>query len=452
MKIIVVGAGTVGANIAKHLVRENHEVVIIDLDGQKLGLIEEELDVQTFAGNGTDPVVLRQVAVENSALLLAVTERDEVNLVASFAAKKAGCPRVIARVRSRYYYNNSDVNFRESMGIDLMISPEVDAAWELAKLVRHPGALAMVSLADRRVQLRTVRLTKESEFCGKTLQQLSIPQGALIAGTRRGDTVAIAHGNTRLEADDRVTLIGLPDVLNKLSPRFDRSSGEEHTAKVTIAGAGATGLYLAEILERRGHRVTVIDRSSARAQHASECLQKTRVLHGDATEVDFLREERIGRSEYFIAVTGDDENNIMSSLLAKELGVSKVGCLIARPDYTRVVERIGIDMAISPRLVVATRVLGMVKRGRIKSVTLLEEGEMEIYEYQAMSKSPIVGTPLKDLSIPKGAIIGAVVSGGQVSIPRGDYVVKPGCTVVGITRPESADKMDTLFAEVEAAE
>lgn len=447
MKTIVVGAGTVGENIAQLLMREGHEVVVMDLDPRKIGPIEEELDVQTYIGNACNPKALREVGIGSANLLLAVTESDETNLICSYTAKQMGCVRVIARVRARHYFEDEQVNYRQPLGIDRLISPEVSTANELASFIGNPSALASATLASGKVHIRTVRLDPKSEFAGKTVMKMAVPNGALIAGIRRGSEVMIAHGATVLEGDDRVTLIGLPEVLDNLTRSFDLAKAETHRSLVAIGGATETGLVLAEQLENRGHRVILIEESYEAARAASERLAKAEVLHGDATEIDFLREERIGRANYFAAVTGDDENNIMSSLQAKELGVEKTACLIGRPDYARVVEKIGIDVAISPRLVVANKVLGMVKRGRIQSVTLLEDGEMEVYEYRAIANSAIVGQKLMEAAIPRDSIIGAVVSGGQVTIPRGDYVIKPGSVAICVTRPESAEKLDDLFAE-----
>lgn len=447
MKIIVVGAGTVGSSIANFLTREGHEVIVLDAVRAKLLAVEEQLDVQTITGNACDPAVLRQVEIEKSDLLLAVTEKDETNLICAYTAKRLNCKRVIARVRSRFFYEMEGVNFRTPLGIDLLISPEILTAYELANFVSVPNALAVASLARGRVELRTVKCATGSPFTGSALKNLQFPAGTLVASIRRDGQVMIARGNTIIQEDDRITLVGLPESVSRLSEQF---VGVKHSGKpgdVCIAGAGETGMVLADLLEKRGHRVVLIEWNRDRAQLAGEKLQSARVLVGDATEVNLLREERIGDLDYFIGATGDDENNIMASLLAKELGVRRTACLIDRPDYGRVVEKIGIDVALSPRFVVANRVLAMVKGGRIRSVTLLDEGELEVIEYQALSKSRMTGTPLRDIEIPDSALIGAVVQGDQVFIPRGDSVIKPGSIVIAISTADGAERLDELFSE-----
>lgn len=450
MRIVVVGAGTVGLNISKYLSREGHEVIVVDRDRTTLSVVEDELDVQTIMGNGCDPHLLQELGMDRTQVLLAVTEKDETNLICAYAAKSMGCTRVVARVRLRFFYDTALVNYKSPLGIDLLISPEILTAYQLMRFVSSPNALAQVTMAEGRVQMQTVRLAPGSDFVGHQVKTIRIPEGALIAGLRRGDDVMIVHGDTKLEAEDRVTLIGLPEKMDAVSFLFTGERAKDKRVTVAIAGAGETGLFLAEQLEKRGHDVMVLEKNRERAEYAGEVLRAARILHGDATEIHVLQEERIGLADYFIATMGDDESNVMSSLLAREVGVQKTACLIDRPDYARIVEKIGIDIAISPRLVVANRVLAMVKRGRVRSVTLLEEGELEITEFQALSKSKIVGHPLKEVEIPKGVLIGALVdSSGQVVIPRGDDIIKPGTIVIGIAKAGAADKLDDLFAPVE---
>lgn len=446
MKVVVAGAGTVGSNIALFLTREKHEVILVDNARSALVRAEELLDVQTIRGNACDPALLREVGMEDTDLFLSVTEADETNLIAAFTAKTLKARRVVARARSRFYMDQAELNLRAPLGIDMIISPELLAANELARFVESPTALSQAGLAEGRIQLLAVKIAPQSPYAGHKLRDVQIPEGVLIASLRREDVAMIARGDTELHPGDRVTLIGLPDALERALPKLTEVSKAARNPSVVIAGAGETGLFLAEQLERRGHDVTILEISRERAIYAGERLRKTMVLRGDATEINTLREERVGSADYYIAAMGDDENNIMSSLLAKELGTPKVACLIDRPDYTRIVQKMGVDDVISPRIVVANRVLAMVKRGRIRSVTLLEEGALEISEYQALSTSPIVGRPLRDVDMPKDALIGAMLQGNEVVIPRGDHVIRPGSIVIGVATAEASERLDALFA------
>ena len=448
MRIVIVGAGTVGSNIASHLTRDRHDVIVVDSSHAKLRDLEDHLDIQTLEGNGCDPdVIKRALGGEPAYLLLAVTDQDNTNLIAAYVAKKVGIPRVVARVHSRFYLEMAEVNFRDPLGIDLLLSPEILAALELVAFVENPAALAVRSLARGRLELRTIMMSPFSAYSMSKLRDVTFPAGMLIAVIRRGGKTFTPSGETILEAGDRITLIGLPEVLDRVHPEFDTEQelrGRKRL-RVAIAGAGETGLYLAQQLEERNHQVYLIDQDRARCELAGERLHKAVLLHGDCTNIQFLREEQIQKMDAFIAATGDDESNVMSALLAKELKVDRTACLIDRPDYVRVVEKVGIDVAISPRIVAANRIMTLVKQGKIRSVTLLEEGAIEVNEYQAVSKSPIVGQPLKDIELPKGSLIGAVVHGHEVTIPRGDSVIRPGDIVIAIAEAAAADELDRLF-------
>ncbi|MCC5876666.1 MAG: Trk system potassium transporter TrkA [Candidatus Sumerlaeia bacterium] len=446
MRIVIVGAGTVGTSIARYLTREGHEVVMMDKSATALARLED-LDVQTFPANACDPDNLLEAAVDLAHVFLAVTNHDETNLIAAFAARKMGCQRVVARVRSPFYYKEMHVPFRSGLNISMFISPEVETAEEFLNFIRTPDALATVTLAQGRVQLRTIKMSPESEFAGRALKDLRLPEGVLVAATRHEGIAHIARGNTVLHGEDRVTLMGLPAILDDVSRRFHMMKPDDESKWVVIAGAGETGLVLAKGLEHQGKQVTLIERDRARADVVSrEVGKSTRILHGDATEANFLKQEHIGKAAYFISAMGDDENNIMSTMLAKELGVRKTACVIDRPDYIRIVEKIGIDVAISPRFVAANRILAMVKRGRIRSVTLIEDGELEINEYEALSTSPVTGQPLKDVPTPDHCLFGAIARTGRVHIPRGDFIIHPGDTVITVAKPEATDKLDVLFA------
>ncbi len=445
MKVIVVGAGTVGTSIASFLLREGFEVIIVDMSSERLSWVDETMDVQSIIGEVSDPKVLTQLDLPSVDVFLAVTNIDEVNLIAAFSAKKMGASKVVARVRSPHYMDEIAVKYRDPLGIDLFISPERMSSFELADFV-GTAALAQATFAAGKVQMRTVRLAANSQYVKQTIMELNLPaKGILVVGIRRENEIIIPHGNTKLLPDDRVTIIGMSDIIDTATSEFDLKEPDRRLATAVIAGAGDTGLLLAQLLERRGHEVTIVESNLTRAEFVGEKLKSTNILHGDATDINLMREERFDHFDYFISVMGNDEANIMASLLAKEIGIPKTACLIDRPDYARVMERVGIDVALSPRLLTANRLMQLLKRGKSRSVTLLEEGELEIIEYVALAKSEIVGTPLKDIKLPKDCLIGAVIQESQIQIARGDTIIRPKSTVITITTPGSAEELDDLF-------
>lgn len=451
MRTLIVGAGTVGYYLAMQLVREKHEVVVVDQSAERLAHIEDHLDAQTLEGDGCDPAVLSKVLGDGEVkLALAVTNEDAVNLVVGYTAKRLGAERVGARVRSRYFLKRGGpVAYREPLGIDFLLSPEGMTAEELARFIDNPAALGIAAFADNKVHLRTVMLSPFSELADHTIPEVAakLPPGVLVAAVQRGKKVFVPRGDSRLEGGDKVTLLGLPDSVSRVHALFDteQDTSKAKALRVAIAGAGETGLHLAERLEDRGHRVYLIDKDRRRCEVADERLRDAVVLHGDCTNIQFLKEESIGRMDYFVGATGDDESNIMSALLAKELKVPKAATLIDRPDYVRVIEKVGIDVALSPRIVAANRVLAQLERESIQSLFLLAEGAVEVREYKAAAHSPIVGEKLMDIKPPKGTLVGAIVHGDEVVIPRGGDSVRPGDRVIAVAEEAAVDEMGAMF-------
>lgn len=442
-KVVIGGAGTVGRHIAMLLEREDHDVVLIDEDPAALREVESLLDVQTLQGHAASPSVLTRAGAEEAELMLALTNSDEVNLLAAFSAKQLGARKTIARARSAWCLDNELVDFRMRLHIDLVLNPEILTAVEIIKFLDNPDALALAHFAHGRVQLRQFVLAPESEFAGQALKDIRLPEGVLVVMKASGQDVEIPTGDTTLTPGDRLTIMGQPERIPEAQRRFRLPA--EAARHVTIAGGGNTGLFLAETLEGKRFSVTLVEIDPARCDLLSERLEQTRVVHGDATNADFLREERLNRSDVFIAVTEDDETNLMSCLLAKDLGTKQTITKIARPDYTPLVSKLGIDLALSPRLVMADRILTMIHRGKINAVSLLEGGKVEVIEFVAKKGAPIVGKPLSQARTPRGALIGAIVRKGQVRVPRGTDAIQPGDNVIVLALDSVMDDVEKRF-------
>ncbi|MBN1866612.1 NAD-binding protein, partial [Candidatus Sumerlaeota bacterium] len=253
----------------------------------------------------------------------------------------------------------------------------------------------------------------------------------------------IPKGNHVLLPGDKVTLIGLPSQMGEAQELFHAPS--EPLRHVTIAGGGNSGRFLAETLENRNFEVKLIEPDPERCEYLSERLRRTTILQGDATRIGFMKEERIGASDVFIAVTGDDEGNLMSCLLAKELGVRQTVARIHRPDYASLVQKMGVDLALSPRHIVTDRIMGMVMGGRIKSVSVMEEGKVEVIEFQAARDTEAVSPPLSEIDVPDGTLFGAIVHHGRVIVPHGDNVIHPGDAVIVVGLREKMDDVEKMF-------
>jgi len=450
MNIIIIGAGNVGTNIADYLSKEGHDITVIDESKDRLREVGELMDVATLNGHAADHVVLERAGVSEAHLVLAVTNHDEVNLLSSFTARRMGARTTVARVRNQIYHQRMDLDYAAALKIDLILSPERLTAQEIVKFVDNPAALAMETYARGRVEMRRFIVEEDSQLVHTPLRNIKMPQGTLVVSISRGDEVIIPTGSDTIEPGDRVALIGLPRQIHEAQVLFTQVEQEIGTRQeVILAGGGETGFYLADTLERRGHRVKLIENDRDRCQFLSEKLHSTTVVHGDARNMPFLKEERVGSGDVFIATTGDDETNVMSSLLARELGVSKTCCLVGRPDYVPVVEKVGVDLVLSPRVVTASKVLALVKRGQIRSVSILEEGKAEVVEFLVGSNSAVVNQPLKDLHLPSGCLVATLVHRGQVQVPRGSSVLRTGDIVIVAGLSESIDEVESLFGGAE---
>lgn len=443
MNIIVIGAGTIGSSIAELLVREGHNLTIIDTNPQRLAEIGDRLDVKTLCGSGSSFETLQSAGISDAHLCLAMTNNDEVNLLTAAIAHQLGAEKTVARVRKREYLEPVRFNIRALLKINLIISPELLTAVEMAKFLAQPDSLALAHFAQNKVHLQSIDLTEKSDLINKQIKDLRLPRGLLIALITREDEVIIPRGDVWLKSGDKITFIGQPELFKQYQSLFGTRTPP--IKNICIAGGGETGLYLAETLERHDFGVKLIDANPERCAYLSEVLTKTQVITGDVTNRHFLEEERIHNADVFIAVTGDDETNIMSSLLAKELGVKQCVTKVDRPDYAEVIENLGIDKALSPRLITAEKILGLLKRGLIKSVSLLEEGKVEIIEYEVKSKAPIANLYLHQLSLPRESLVGMLVRNGVVKVPTGQDQILPGDTLIIITRPEVVDKVEQFF-------
>lgn len=440
LKTIVIGSGTMGRHISELLEAEKHDVVVVDRNEAQLDKIRESMDVQTIVGDGADPSTLIKAGAKDAELVLALTNADEVNLLAAFTARKLGAAHCVARARSPWYSDTGRFNLRAELGIDLVMNPEHLTALEIIRYLDNPDALQLARFAYGRVQLLTLVLDAESPFAGKALKDCKLPENILIVVRTRGNEVAIPKGDTTLEAGDKVTIMGMAEALPESQHLFHAAT--DKVRDITIAGGGVMGSFLAETLERRGFSVTIIEVDRARCQTISERLTRAQVIFGDATEKGFMKEERISNTDVFVAVTGDDENNLMSCLLAKELGVEQTVVKLARPDYASLVQQFGIDVALSPRNVMAERILTLVSRGRIRAMTLLENGQVEVIETVAEHGSPMVGTPLSDLAIPEGALISTIVRLGKTIVPRGTDAIEPGDIVILVGFKDAIDQLE----------
>ncbi len=448
MDIIVIGLGEVGKYITSVLVGEGHNVTVVDRDANALNRVEEAMDVLAWRGNGASLHGLQETRAASADLLIASSSEDESNILASILAKQMGTRRVIARVSSREHMPAEQGVFYNYFGVDLLISPEMLTAIEIAKQVRSVGAIMVENFADNRIELVQLVIEQDSRLLNRPLIDISeeylMGRGIGVAGIVREGALLIPSGADSIHADDQVFLIGRGDSMEEVESIFGKTR-RRSAHRVMLVGGGEIGFSVARELESRHIDVVLIERDSARADELAELLLEATILNGDGTNLHLLEEEGAGNVDVFIAVSPDDETNLMAGLLAKRLGCKKVVALVHRPDYGPIYEQLGIDAAISPRLLAARQILKYVREGEVASSSVLADGRGEILELIAPEECRIVNKALIDTNFPRGAMIGAVAGESGVYVPGGNDTIRPGNTVIVFTTPEVRPQVERMF-------
>lgn len=446
MNIIVIGMGEVGKHIARVLTGEEHNVKIVDADPEVLALASGQLDAMSMLGQGAAPGTLKKLGIERCDILIAVTDSDEINMLACHLGKELGARRTVARVSGSEYLDGDSGFYYNLLGIDLVLSPQILAASEIIKLIRSLDAVLVENFADNRVEMMQLPIKSKVRAIGIPLRDLETPSNVLVAAILRDGAMLIPGGGDSVQMDDEVFLIGRTEDIGKSEALFGQKASTPFR-KVVIVGGGEVGLGVARALEGSGHEIYLIEWNKARCVELSEQLSDTVVMNGDGTNLELLQELQVQNADVFVTASKRDEVNLMSGLLARELGVRKTIALVHRPDYAPIYEHLGVDATISPRRFAAAQILKYVRAGEVVSVSVLEGGLAEVLEFVVPDSAPIAGHPLRDLKVPRGAVIGAVAGPGGVTIPTGQTVINPGSTVIVFTTPDVRPKIEQFFAK-----
>ncbi|HUS96607.1 MAG TPA: Trk system potassium transporter TrkA [Hyphomicrobiaceae bacterium] len=451
MQVIICGAGQVGLGIAERLSAEGNDVSLIDSSPELVQRANSLLEVRATCGNGAHPDVLERAGAKNADMLIAVTFHDEVNMVAcQVAGTLFDIPTKIARVRAQSYLSKewSKLFSRDSLGIDYVISPEIEVGNVVLRRLELPGAFDTASFSDGKVLAVGISCGPECPVVNTPIRQLSelfpdLP-AVIVAVIRRGELLT-SHVDTRLEAGDDVYVV-LPD--NQVARTLKIFGHEETQARrIIIAGGGNIGLYVARAIEKRepNVRVKIIESRKERAIAIAEELDRTVVLHGSALSEDLLKEADVASVDTLIAVTNDDQANILTSVLGKQLGCKRNLCLVNSVGYSRMMRSFGIDAHVNPRAVTVSRVLQYVRRGRIRGVHAIHNGAGELIEAEALETTQIVGRKISELDIDDGIRFGAVVRQGRVLTPTGDTELMPKDRVILFAKAEAVREVEQLF-------
>jgi trk system potassium uptake protein TrkA len=427
LKIIIVGAGEVGYHIASRLSLENKDVVVIEKNADALRRVLENLDVQTIEGCGSNPAILEQAGIKKADILLAVTDSDEANLVASlFAGILSPTTVKLARIRGEEYLMYQDALTQDPYRIDVMINPEVEAVKTVVRLLQVPGAVDVGEFADGRIKVIGVRLDAACSVTGTKLVDLKEKTGnkkILVAAISRNEKLIIPSGDDKILEGDLIYFVSEINELKGALKIFGKRA--EPLDRVLLVGGGNLGLRLAKALEGMSIHTKLIEKDPDRCRELAEHLDKVIVLQGDGSDQRLLQEENIQDMDVVATLTGNEETNILTSLLAKRLGAQKTVTRISKFSYFPLVSAIGLEHIVSPRLAAINSILQYVRRGKILSAMALKGEEAEALEAVALETSDIVGKPLQQIPFPKGALVVAILRGDEVIIPTGDSVIVP---------------------------
>lgn len=446
MRIIVVGAGEVGYHVAERLANERHDVVVVDVNADRLDYVSNHLDVAVLEGSGTSPAVLDRAQVDKSGLLIAVTNQDEVNLVACMSARTAQRMVKVARVSNPDFYRQGQHLHPGRFGVDVLINPEQELALETMRLLQATAATDIAVFADGAVQLVGLPVTEGAPIAEKRLADLGRDEAnrsLLTVAVQRDDETVVPSGETLVKSGDVVYVSATIDHI----PRALELCGHQRAAlkRVMIAGGSVEAFYLVQLLQLHGVQATVLVADRTRAQELAEKLDQALILHGDATDVELLELEGVGGMDAFLALTDEDDTNILSSLVAKHSGAQQVITLINKSEYVHLASRIGLDAAVSPRLSAANAILRLVRRGSVTRVATFKGSDAEAISFVVSPESPVSGKALKDVDFPDGAIVAAIVHGGDVVVPRGWDKLEAGDTAIVFALPEAVQDVIKLF-------
>lgn len=441
---MIIGAGKLGQKLAESMIQEDIDVTVIDNNQKVIDRINEQLDCLTVVANGIDIAMLKDLGIESYDILVACTDSDETNTVICSLVKKLGCKRTIARIRNPEYKEQLDF-VKQEMGIDYILNPDLATAQVIEKYLLKSYSFYSGDFADGQVQMVDYNIGMSDEFVGKKLMELHNFKGLLIVAISRDGEIIIPHGATELLSWDTIYVIGKTRDIDKLGNILKDNASGRKVEKVMILGGSNIGYYLAKTLRKLNVSVTIVEQDKERCKELSELLDDVLIIHGDGTDIHLLEEEKLESMDAFVGTTGFDEENLLMALMAKHAGVPKSIAKISRPNYNKIIDKLGIDAAFNPVFISASNILKYTRGGKVVSVSLLLGGDGEVTEIIAGKGVPIIGKPLRELKLPKGIIIGAIVNGKDVIIPNGNSIIHENDRIIVFCLKEDIPTLRTFI-------
>ncbi len=446
MQIIIVGGGGVGYELARNLSEKSQDVIVIEKDEVKARRYRESLDVMVIEDNGANAAVLEQANIKTADMLIAVTQIDEVNIIACMLAKQYDVPITVCRIRNSGYADETSILTPKQLGIDIIINPEKVAAMEISKMIHFPDASEVEYFNQGKVMLLGVTVGAEAEITDVPLVDLPLNPDSIIVGISdsRGKFI-VPGGNDVIRPGNKIYLLGKTRTLKDISSMLHHE--KTIVRQVTILGGGMIALQLARLLEdsKQVFDVKIIEKSEQRCENLCRHLDKTLVLQGDVTEIAMLKEEDTDRADAVIAATGDDRTNIVAALLARQFGVNKIICEVMKPQYVPVYSTLGIDSVINPRLLAAAQILRLIRREEVVALSILQNEKAEVVEIVLPEKAKVVNKKIIEADFPRGMLIGSIVRNDEIIIPNGNTRLMADDHLIIFAVPKVSAILDRYF-------
>ncbi len=440
MYIVVIGLGEVGRHLLSVLQHEGHDVVAVDNDPVATSNAEEHFDVSTLTGYGASQEILDMAGVGKADLVVAVTNHDEVNLIAALAAKQLGAKTVVARAQGNEWARWTEGIRYGLLGVDVVINPRVLVGQELGRIAWSHGAVDVLHLASDRVELVEMEMT--SRMANKPLSKIPLPVGTLVAAYVRDGEIVVPGGADVLLPGDTVYLIGTPDAVLQAESLF---STKREARRIIIIGGGVVGQALAREVLPQGAKVTIVEKDANVALKLAAEHPDVLIHHGDGTDSKLLEELEVDSYDLCACVTRQDEVNLMAALIAKRAGVPRAAAIVDDAEYATIYRQLGIDIVLSPRTLASHHISRVARTSLVQSLHQLEGGRIEVVELYAARGAVIVDKPLRRLRLPKGVLLCAIITDDEVVIPRGDDVVRHGDRVIAMTIGAARPGLERLF-------
>ncbi len=445
MKIVIAGAGDIGFHLAKLLSVEEHDIVMIDIDPVKLKYVSDHLDVATIKGSSSSYQTLEEARIQSADLLISTTDSQENNILTAAIAKRLGAKKTVARIsNSEFFFDKEKLDLKE-LGVDEVISPESLAAREIRRLLKMSAITDTFDFADGLLTLIGISIDERDPLNNRTLNEtlnLNPEFDFLTVAILRNNKTIIPRGNTRFQINDHVYYIALPSGVERVLQLTGKKNNS--IRNVMILGGSKVGQHAAKLLAEK-YKIKMVEQDKEKCMGLCEQLRDTLIINGDGRDVELLEEENIDQMDAFIAVTGDSETNIISSLVAKNHGVKRTIALVENMDYIHLSQSIGVDTLINKKLIAANFIFRYIREGNIHAITSIHGVNAEILEFEVEKGSKILGKPLKKLGFPRMAIIGGVIRNNKGYIPMGEFVFETHDRVVVLSQYEAIHSVEKFF-------